>query len=199
MLNLAEFCAGPDDPREYLRQPMRTPAGIVYTNGQVMAIVQDDGEECQSAPGSIASTIQGMVSKYQGGDSWIKACDIELPEAKACNACNGVGAISHEPCPDCDGEGDFWHGSHSYLCKECDGSGTIESAGGDQEKVCRRCNGHKGEFISVDVLGSSFDRKYLAMLARLPNCELSPGGVYNIAPFRFEGGHGFLIPTRWAP
>ena len=32
---------------------------------------------------------------------------------------------SQKPCEECDGDGDFFHGSHTYDCKECDGRGKV--------------------------------------------------------------------------
>lgn len=39
------------------------------------------------------------------GEFWLVACD------------------GHEGCPECDGDGYFFHGTHQYECAECDGSG----------------------------------------------------------------------------
>ena len=70
-----------------------------------------------------------------------------------------------EPCSECE------HG-----CSECD-------------------NGFVEKIKSVDVGGIPFQRKYLALLAALPNCRISPDGQ-NAAWFKFDGGDGLIMPMR---
>lgn len=196
MMNLTKFCSGQDDPREYLRQPMRTAEGIAYTNGHVLVVVPDDGKEYQPAPESVANIIQRMISEHQGCGLWIKMADVDLPGATPCGYCNGSGVVSYEFCSDCDGDGEFLHGSHYYTCKECDGEGGFKSMYGGHEVTCQGCGGHKEEPTAVSILGVTFQRRYLAMLAELPDCQISPSDMTKAAPFRFVGGRGILMPYR---
>ncbi len=42
------------------------------------------------------------------------------------SAVERVNVFKDEKCPDCGGDGEFWHGRHEYDCKECDGSGVVD-------------------------------------------------------------------------
>lgn len=50
--------------------------------------------------------------------------------------------------------------------------------------------------VSVEIGGSHFARKYLAMIKALPNCVIAPNGL-DAAWFKFDGGDGLLMPRKW--
>ena len=63
---------------------------------------------------------------------------------------------------------------------------------------CPDCNGTEvvEKIKSADIGGVPFQRKYVAKIALLPNCVISPAGP-KPAWFRFDGGDGLLCPMRW--
>lgn len=67
----------------------------------------------------------------------IEACE-------ACEACNGSGVVHERDCDECDGEGEFDHGSHTYVCKNCEGTGDIDAdPSPGEERTCWACDGLK--------------------------------------------------------
>lgn len=198
-INITRFCANSDDPREYLRTPFRCPEGITATNGHILICMDDDGGK---HPDAVENT-KGYVAKFKAyiddpKRSWMDAASIALPEAKPCMACNGKGYVHEEDCDDCDGEGEFQHGSHWYDCKECDGNGKVLAGAGSGSKTpCHTCSGSGEDFQTVVVGGSAFQRKYLAMIGGLPECRLGlPEDPLGTAVFTFTGGFGAIMPCR---
>lgn len=62
---------------------------------------------------------------------------------------------------------------------------------------CDECDGDGNAFQVVRVGHSAFQRRYIALLQTLPDCELEIGAdPMALARFTFEGGHGYLMPCR---
>lgn len=198
-IDLTKFCATSDDPREYIRTPFRSPEGIVATNSHILICIDDDGGEYPD----VFHQAKGYAAKFKGyindpERSWFFAASIALPEAKPCMACNGKGHVHEEDCDDCDGEGSFKHGSHWYDCKECDGNGKVLAGAGSGSKTpCHKCSGSGEDFLAVPVLHTAFQRKYLALIAGLPDCHLGlPAEPLETTVFTFTGGWGVIMPVR---
>ena len=125
--------------------------------------------------------------------------EIALPAHEACRHCKGQGLAWEKACPECDGKGEFLHRTHWYECKGCTGGAVVScppTASGAKAVPCESCQGSGEAFQSVVVARALFQRRYLAMLADLPNCSLQPDGADGAAKFTFDGGYGFLMPCR---
>lgn len=187
--------------RHYLQKPWRAPCGIARTNGHVLVVTPDDGRECDGPnTEALANVVMGFAAVVDDADKreWIALSDIELPPATKCEHCRGAGHLYETECDECEGEGDFAHGSHTYTCKECDGCGFIPAPRKDEFKVeCSRCSGTGEGFRAVKVYTSWFQRPYLSLLAGLPNCRLTLGAEpMGSTVFTFDGGFGAIMPCR---
>lgn len=195
MVDLMKFCSVPG--RLALGAPMRTPDGIAYTNGHVMVLVPDDGGDYQDAPDRMVQAMKKLPGVEAEDREWVVVSAIDIQEASKCESCLGEGVVRRADCPDCDGEGEFSYGSHWYQCKECKGDGVVDSKEG-REEVCDRCLGARVEPVTVKVKRAMFQSIYLGLLGQLPNCEIAPGDPFSAAPFRFDGGKGWLMPCYFA-
>lgn len=195
-IDLQKFCAT-NDPRPYLLAPWRCAEGVGATNGHILICVSDDGGQYADVKDNIAP----VVSKFKAGLSdparlWFDAASLVLPEPVKCRHCDGTGYTYEDDCDECDGEGEFMHGSHFYDCKECDGSGKIDGHGSGEKKSCWSCSGTGEGFAAVKVGQATLQRKYLSMLAHLPGCRIGTLGANDAAVFTFDGGFGAVMCCR---
>lgn len=197
-MDITKFC-GREDPRAYMNQPMRLGADVVATNGHVLVRWTDAGGDYPDAPDTMSGRIRNLTNGTFSGVHH-NLSDLLLPPAKECRTCGGTGHHYTVECDECDGEGEFRHGSHWYECKECNGEGTHKTSKhseGAKQHPCYRCDGHGDDFQVVRIGDSAFQRRYLALLKTLPGCQLEVGmTALATARFTFEGGHGFLMPCR---
>lgn len=197
-INLKRFCATTNDPREHLHAPFRCADGIVATNGHVLVCIADDGGDHAPATDKMKDTVPKFRAMLDEPlRQWHVVADIELPKWENCHLCGGLGHRHIGDCEDCDGEGDFHHGNHIYQCKECGGEGTVETSGATGEKVpCWKCDGFGDQFATVRVGNTLLQRRYLALLAELPNCRIGVASPMSTVAFKFDGGFGALMPCR---
>lgn len=197
MINLSKFSARADI-REYLRQPFRCSEGIVASNGHILVCVADDGGNHPDGP----KTMDPPVSKFrmntgEPGREWFDMSAITLPDREPCTYCGGSGYEHQEDCEDCDGEGEFEHGLHSYDCKACRGTGKVDATPGQGEKVaCYRCDGSGESQQTVRVGKALLQRRYLARIAELPSARIGTAGSLETVVFTFDGGFGAVMPVR---
>lgn len=200
MIDFKKYCATSGDIRNHLQTPTRCAEGIIATNGHILICVPDDGQEHYPATKeSIAETVAKFKSTIGDPDrQWVYAKAIHLPEPIKCRHCDGVGYTYETDCEDCDGDGEFEYGSHTYECKNCEGSGKIESHKGSPEhkQECYSCDGTGQGFQAVAVGRTFLQRRYLAMLAELPECRLGTIGYSEAVAFTFDGGWGMVMPCR---
>ena len=116
MLELLKKFVSQDDPRKYMRSPFTRGEWTYATNGHIaVRVPKIDGVEI--LPEKYIPSLEGLFQSVGGNDfialPW-------MPPLEECQLCIGTG-IAYE-CPECDGEGEFEHGTHSYCCKECGGS-----------------------------------------------------------------------------
>jgi|GEM_PF-1895771 len=216
---LQPFCARETDPREHMRAPLRAGDDAVGVNGRVavglfgQANLVPDG-----APASekLAKGLAKLKASWAAvpADAWRPFSDIELPkdaEKHVCKLCSGHKFVVSEKCRDCDGDGEFEHGNHTYDCKNCEGEGQIvePSAEGEEGAVfCWECEGkgwsYKNRFLCCKVPGMpdgfGVQEIYVEKLAAIEALEwayvhgdgvgVSCGTVY----LRFAGGWGVLMP-----
>lgn len=138
------------------------------TNGHIMVRVPQMVEVTEGEP------IKGMMARilpYGTPSEWYPLSGIAVPPAQEqeCESCEGGRETVHD-CPEC-----------TCVCDECDGTGRILDAKG-RDPIIVGCAG--------------FQTKYLRMLSTLPGCEIGPISEFAIAPFRFDGGDGVLMPMR---
>lgn len=202
MIDLKRFCLHSSAGfREYLLEPWRCKQGIVASNGHIMIVVPDQGGDYADEVEHMRGVVERFEHKWIGGGTWIQISSIALPGAEACIECGGTGRVFAVKCDKCRGDGDIYRGHRCYECGKCEGSGLIVIAGCSKipaeadDYVCLDCDG-TGDSYQVCEVGNAFaQRKYLAMLADLPDCVVSPDGE-NGMPFKFTGGYGWLMPCK---
>ena len=191
MLELLKKFVSQNDPREYMRSPFTRGEWTYATNGHIaVRVPKIDGVEI--LPEKHIPNLEGLFQS--AGDNEFISLPW-MPPLKECPLCSGTG-IAYE-CPECDGEGEFEHGTHTYRCKECDGHGQVEY-GSTGVSACRHCGGTGVErFKPVQVSESHFDLFYLRLINGLPGAKFSPGaGQEGMACFVFDGGEGILMPMK---
>lgn len=190
---LGSFCAT-GDVRDYLCYPNRIGAHVYATNGYIAIRVPDDGSlearECDKL-NSLPALFDAPVVEF-----------IDMPALPApimCKTCAGSGREHKEPCDDCDGEGEFEHGSHTYNCKRCDGAGKVQSIFRDGVGApCEDCGGTGYDKSQIASVGSStYMRNLLEKIAGLPGLRIQhhTDGCH-AARFIFDGGEGVVLPRR---
>jgi len=77
-------------------------------------------------------------------------------------------------------------------CTHCD-----RTPDPDDEDQCYWCDGtgfNKKQSVKIGKV--PFAKHYLRLIASLPNCQIKTRGPTESACFKFDGGIGFLMPTR---
>ena len=191
MLELLKKFVSQGDPREYMRSPFNRGEWTYATNGHIaVRVPKIDGVE--ALPKKHIPNLEGLFQSASGNDFIVLPT---LPTPENCQMCNGTG-VAYE-CEECDGDGEFEHGSHTYKCKECGGHGQVAYSGGI-DTVCRHCGGAGvTRYKPMQVGGSHFDLFYLHLINGLPEAKFAPGArQLDMARFVFDGGEGILMPMR---
>jgi len=189
MIELSKFCAGDIDIRTYLHKPFTFDGShYVFASDGCIAI------RVHKADGYIGDVIPAHNMKpvasgdifTMGNDSFHQPITVAAPARDADCDCSWHGA---DECPDCEGNGEFEHGNHDYVCMECNGTGKVG--------MCTKCGGTRKYFGYVDINGARFNGLYIALIAELPYATLS----VNVADgkpslFSFDGGVGAVMPVR---
>lgn len=214
-INLQRYCANDSDEREQLRQPWRAGEWVYATNGhlavRVPAADYPDAAENSKAPKNIGDL---FARAFDGREEIDFRKMPKLSGLIKCNSCKGSGRLRSVKCPDCDDEGEFVHGDHTYECKNCvddpTGPGRLECSRGDEgskEHACHACyglgyptreNGHK------KIGDAAYSTVYLHMLGQLPQCRICPGDPAAAsweqkprpAAIVFDGGRAIVMPYR---
>jgi hypothetical protein len=215
--DILKFCARPSDPREHLQKPFRVGEWVYATDGRaavrVPANACPDVTEIADPNATGPKAIGGLFDRaiaFPGDFMQIPA----LGDVLRCRACRGAGKLWVSECPDCDGEGSFWHGRQKYDCQNCEDEAGAEpgwivvgsDAKGAKQVVCECCDGLGFELYSngaVAVRSAHYSRVYLARFAVLPNVRVRPGqSAEQMTPpavaalFEFDGGQGILMPYK---
>lgn len=213
---LQHFCATAD-VRFYLNHPLPVAGGAAASDGSIMIFAQ--GLEVEPSAGVTKGTavvvehlerLVRAVDEHSDAEGWIDASTIELGSQETCLRCMGSGFVTESDCPDCDGEGEFQHGSHWYDCKECEGagaSGTSPSTADIAHAIrCFECrstgiNARPMPFPGLPP-GRSINSRYMISIQKhLPSARMKviehPGtkGTRVIA-IRFDGGCGVVLPMQ---
>lgn len=197
VIDLLAFCDTRDD-RAYLQKPIRHAGRLYASNGHIAIRVADradveasDAQEpqCRKLTDFIDRTLaQGTTAKY-----------VPIPKKLAhpatCMACGGIGKQINPPCPECDGEGSFEHGSHSYKCKACKGRGIQLHHDDRPLDPCPRCRGTGRGYTNARVGSTLFNLEYLLLIRALPGALLAVEASTEARPhlFRFDGGEGVVV------
>lgn len=190
---LQKFCAK-SDIRYYLLKPWINSGHAFASNGHIAVRVPSDGLFSVVAHGEGQEpNVGALVDNAKALGLPLMAIP-ELAPPEVCEACAGTGTAYE--CEECEGEGSFTHHGKEYDCKWCNGLGQHQNGQGDPE-TCFHCDGF-GEkaYRPVAVGDSHFDRRYLALIAALPNAMIAPNGPAGVAYFTFDGGDGALMPMR---
>lgn len=206
-IDLTQF-NNPTDFREYCRQPMRMRDGrVVATDGvSIMSPDQYDGDAStlMAAPANIEGSLdRALVELPSRPREWHPLSGLTLPQPENCTVCQGKGYVVTDDCPDCDGDGEFQHGSHLYECKECDGEGNTHQEGcaadNPEGKKCWSCRGrgYGQTFVAIPGMPPRLGAD-LRLLSRFP-----ADGEYSVPPsdsepivLRGAGWRGVLMPMR---
>lgn len=197
---LAPF-VGASDIRSWLNNPFSIGGDLLASNGMILVCVSGAGCDADTAP----PDQQGVYALYKKGKerSW-QGATIPANSVKpignvieiTCNVCDGSGRINMRECTDCDGEGDFDHGKHTYECKECSGNGYTYRAG--KEDMCPECVGSGFRTRATTTVRHdefSISYRYIHQLQQLPDCVIDPAMDVGFW-FRFTGGWGLVMPVR---
>lgn len=203
MIDFAPFCAK-DDVRTYLNQPWREGDDAFASNGYMgVMVIGGATSEMPDPPEKIAGAIKRFLRAAEDCRTEIR---VVIPEgdAKECLHCYGSGWLVAEQCDDCDGEGCFDHGAHSYTCLECGGEGETRRPSSSTSKGAIRCpqchgSGHESRYLKLKAGGVTyqFQEKFLFPIKELPGSRLYVSGDnQKSARFEFDGGSGILMPCR---
>lgn len=208
MIDLTQF-TNPFDLRTYCRKPIVLSTGmVVATDGAtIMALDKYDGDVSviPQAPKDIEAAITKHLSMIDQLQDWRPISSLPLPVQEPCSICNGSGRVNRVECDECDGAGEFLHGSHYYDCKACDGSGEAEcSPAAKDSRGAQQCHGCHGTgqstaaaFMKIDGLPAGFgvDSR---LLARYPaDGEYAVSGAGNKSILLCgPGWRGAMLPMR---
>ncbi|NMG56194.1 hypothetical protein [Aromatoleum aromaticum] len=194
MSDITKFC-NTNDPRSFMARPVRRNGFLYATNGHVAVRMIDDPTvddvECDAT---------GPAVKMLDGFSPAEFTWHPIPEirgARPCFMCSGSGRA--KPCTDCDGEGEFDHGRHTYRCQECGGSGEVGASASDGMCDCDHCAGTGIDpYEGLDVGIAHYAKRYLKLIGEtFPGAELGvPSGELSVAMWRCGDVIGALSPMR---
>lgn len=197
---IQKFCSI-NDIRTYLNKPIRQGGFIYATNGFIAVRVVDDGSFDIPESNIIYGLINFNRVFAERAFAELKPLSALMtgsqPEKSPCKACcDGGKNESARECNECDGDGQFHHGSHTYECRECGGSGKKANAA-SIPIVCSVCRGCGDGNFNFQVGNQKYNGRLLKLIEDLPNvkieCEVEN---FDTAKFVFDGGEGRLMPCR---
>lgn len=204
---LRKFCAGSDDNRTYMQAPHIISGRAVATDGKWFVVLPAgtsvDGLESADDKYNPNDLIQ-IADAFDGAFTPAREIGVKTIE---CSSCAGTGKRTNRVCHECDGDGEFVHGSHWYECRACDGSGALVSKGhGD---ACCDCDGRgfstdrAPSTLGDHALGISAASNYVEALrginGEISTAPLRTKGYGYLWALRFPGGRGLLMPMRGEP
>jgi len=196
---MERFCSQSESNKKF-HFPFKFGGWIYACNGNLAIRIKDEG----LLPAFENSKVGKELSKLFMPDSPDNIPLLELPEAIKCDMCSGTGVRYKDDCSDCDGEGAFVHGSHTYVCLECHGDGTaFVNHPTSNPCPCFDCSG-RGEidYQPINIRGTKFNRYLLALIVELPCVRITHlhpcrSHTQTIATkFEFDGGEGLIMPCR---
>lgn len=192
-VDITKFCLadGLGDLRDCLRRPMQFGDQVLASDGHILVCIpgRSGHSGYEEAPLGVCNFTRRVEQIIKGAPlTWTPAAAIELPPPEPCVLCDGSGVMCQLDCHECDGKGEFVHGTHTYCCMECDGEGVIARA-----QPCDICEGSGASIQPVTVGEVRVQRRYLAAIAELPGAQIAQSHE-GILVFTFDGGWGALAP-----
>lgn len=198
-VDITRFCLaeGLGDTRVYLRRPMRFGDQVLASDGRILVCIPGHSghEEAPSRVRNFTRRIEQIIK--EAPLTWTPAAAVELPPPEPCAKCDGSGVMYRVDCHECNGEGEFVHGTHTYRCKECDGEGgtvTRHASHGARAQPCDICGGSGASIQPVTVGEVRVQRRYLAAIAELPGAQVAPSHEGTLV-FTFDGGGWGALAT----
>lgn len=201
--HLLIFC-DPSDIRPVTQRPnfINGLNGLIATNGHLCVV--DATIQRTDEPMIEAKAILNLEKQYLALQKTVieaqKANFNPAPNSPyygKCPRCKGKGKHGEiTGCDECDGEGEFTHGSHEYTCKECNGKGEVEDIFPDV--TCENCNGtgqHKDTLTQIGdlMIQSQYYRKIMTLSDVV---FYKPEGESNTMYFSHANGWGAVMPVR---
>lgn len=169
MIDLQQFCAGPDENRPALEQPWREGDYVYASNGKVLLrVLADDFSAVKERTGTPKMGTWDFDG-IRGWQEWMTIPAV-LPEPRTaeCGACYGAGEHACEKC------------GTNHDCGKCKGKGTREIA------------------IPVEIGTAKIDAKQLRLLAKLPGILIEKRDDRASEPrtFKCDCGEGFVATFK---
>ena len=196
-MDITKFCA-PGDIRHYLHKPMRHEGFLYATNGHIAVRVADDPAiEAEPMPANLQNSVLQKMATDTTDRTWRPVPQVNGAAAKPCAYCDGTGRVVE--CPDCDGDGEFEHGDHTYECKACDASGWVASPIKGAGAKCHDCHVSGISWQeTVEFDGVHIAARHIYLIGtEIPGAEIGiskdPTGIQL---FRAPGIVGCVMPMR---
>ena len=196
-MDITKFCA-PGDIRHYLHRPMRHEGYLYATTGHIAVRIEDDPAiEAEPMPANLQNGVLQKMATDTTERTWRPVPQVNGAAAKPCAYCDGTGRVVW--CPDCDGDGEFWHGDYPYECKACDASGWVAAPSKDVGKGCLDCCGSGVSWQeTVNFDGVHIAARYINLIGtEIPGAEIGISkDPHGIQLFRAPGIVGCVMPMR---
>lgn len=196
-MDITKFCTT-NDPRPYMHKPMRHDGYLYATNGHIAVRIEDDPAiEAEPMPANLQNSVLQKMATDTTDRTWRPVPQVNGAATKPCAYCDGTGRVVE--CPDCDGDGEFEHGDHTYECKACDASGWVASPIKGAGAKCHDCHGSGMSWQeTVEFDGVHIAARYIYLIGtEIPGAEIGiskdPLGVQII---RAPGVVGCVMPMR---
>jgi len=171
MINIHNWTANEDDPRDYLRKPFELEGRLVATNGSAIISTELKGAKLPNAQEHIAKTLKKYFKQLQNSE----LTKVDLHQCET-----GEFALERD-------------------CKECDGEGelTFENAFNDYEVECKSCRGDGKNLETnkyVVICGLHFSLEFVDLLYYLNNLKVV--ALEDKLGFEADEGSGFVMSIR---
>lgn len=191
-MDITRFCAI-NGYRGWMNKPFRVGGFLYATNGHVAVRMPDDASVDVGAGDESGKVVALFGKCEQAAYTWVAVPKVEGD--KVCTRCGGTGKTRE--CPECDGEGEFDYGNHTYECKECEGIGAVPASHGRKADTCEVCCGTGIHWLDgFDVSHAHYAKRYLHLIAeQCPGAEIGvPAGATDTAMWRCGDVVGLLMP-----
>lgn len=174
-MNILKFCNS-EDRRNYANKPFNLDGRTFATDSNIIISVPRQGQwsgcELDMIDG-VHRLMSDHARQVFQPYSYVAANQI----GKLCQACNGIGRLHVDECNECDGSGCLSFSSdynnYEVTCESCGGDGDNRFPSFDGNMLCDGCNGLGVKYPDVDIFGCTFKLKYISLISKLKNLEIS--------------------------